>query len=152
MTMGWSVPVAEPDAAPEQARCRLCDRWGPATGDREGVRNGPVRWRDPLPGQLFDAVPRCLDHEACWRRVVESGDTWPVADGRDPRPILPTISAPDGAASTVEASPSDAAAATVVEDVAAPAPVGSDTGAGSGDPIPPAADDPADELDWGFGA
>ena len=45
-----------------------------------------------------------------------------------------TTSAPDGAASTAEASPSVAPAATVAEDVAAPAPVGSDTGAGSGDP------------------
>lgn len=39
-----------------------------------------VRWRDPLPGQPFGAIPRCVDRISCRARVEGRGDPWEVID------------------------------------------------------------------------
>jgi len=53
--------------------CLLCG----ATGD---VRVALVAWRQPLAGRRFEAVPRCMDHAGCHRRVAEQGEDWPLVE------------------------------------------------------------------------
>lgn len=65
-------------------RCVLCG----ATGD--DVKLALIRWReakiltvDDRPIRLwYTSEWRCRDVDACWRRVQDIGDEWPVADGR----------------------------------------------------------------------
>lgn len=146
MTAGWHVPQAEPDAAPELVRCRICDHWGPDSRDQDGVQTGPVRWFDPLPGKVFDAVPRCLDHEACWRRVTDAGDPWPVNDGR-PRGIRRPVPA-------VAEEPVVEPAAEYSSDHSSADPLEHDDLAEAAQPLLEdlKSSDQAGELDWGFGA
>ena len=56
------------------AICAIC-------GDKTDVVFGLVRWRDPLPGAVFDSAWRCKDRDACRRRTEAIGDLWPVDDG-----------------------------------------------------------------------
>ncbi len=46
-------------------------------------------FREPRFGPVA-SLPRCMDHEACRRRVIEGGETWPLASA-DERPafVLP---------------------------------------------------------------
>lgn len=64
------------------AICAIC-------GDRELVDFGLVRWRDPLPGAVFDSAWRCRDRMACRRRCEAIGDLWPI-DDKTP-PSTPTV-------------------------------------------------------------
>jgi hypothetical protein len=41
------------------------------------VRPVVVRWLD----DSFEAIERCRDREACYRRVEAKGRQWPVVDG-----------------------------------------------------------------------
>lgn len=84
MTEGWAVATGEPvaETAPATARCTICGHDGPAGGaSPDRVSMGPIRWRDALPGRLFDAGHRCADHGACRARCEAIGDAWPVEDG-----------------------------------------------------------------------
>lgn len=83
MTQGWATA---PEAAPETtATCTICGHVGPAWGDAaDRVTMGPIRWRDPLPGKVFDVGRRCADHKACRERCEAVGDLWPIEDGTPP--------------------------------------------------------------------
>ena len=64
---GWAL-----QSAPLQT-CILCGHEGP------DVRHGLIRWRD---GDPFGSGPRCKDRDACWQRVMDQDEDWPVDDGR----------------------------------------------------------------------
>lgn len=59
--------------------CLIC-------GDSESVRTSLVAWREPVGGRTFEAIPRCVDHDACQARVHEQGDTWPLWESGKRRP------------------------------------------------------------------
>lgn len=66
---GWAV------ATPTMRQCELCLRRAP------DVAVVLVKWRDPLPGQVFGKAARCRDHAACRKRVEGFGDVWAIDDG-----------------------------------------------------------------------
>lgn len=40
-----------------------------------------VRWIEPIGGQSFTSLPRCVDRVGCRARVEARGERWEVADG-----------------------------------------------------------------------
>lgn len=41
---------------------------------------GLVSWRNPVDGQQYGAVPRCVDRVACRARIEARGEEWEVED------------------------------------------------------------------------
>lgn len=54
--------------------CALCGNTNP------NIRVSLVEWIEPIEGQRWSAIPRCLDRKSCRERVEASGETWEVRD------------------------------------------------------------------------
>lgn len=62
----------------KSAVCQLCGQSG------TDVATAVVRWRPEFTtGRTFEAIPRCKDHRACQRRLVDIGDVWPLDEPWD---------------------------------------------------------------------
>jgi len=57
-----------------ETTCLICGANG------NDVRVGLVSWRNPVDGQRYSAIPRCIDRLACRSRVEANGDEWEVQD------------------------------------------------------------------------
>lgn len=73
--------------APERLPCVLC---GSETAE---TRLALVEWTEPVEGEGWSHVPRCVDRPACRLRVegpkpAGLGERWPLND-RTPAPELP---------------------------------------------------------------
>ena len=77
---------------PEPRACLLCGF--EATSETIWLR--PAWWREPLDGKWITTIPRCLDIDACRRRVEALGEPWPLLEaGEEPRSHgVATVSAP----------------------------------------------------------
>lgn len=77
--------MSEPAEAPVYPKSKpVCAICGNRTAAEVSYRL--IRWRDPLPGQVFDSAWQCLDRPACRERCAAIGDLWPV-DDKTPAPI-----------------------------------------------------------------
>lgn len=77
-------------------RYRACLLCGAETGQAIELRM--VRWREPMEGHEYDALPRCVAVEACRQRIWAAGGQWEVADGFPPRrePVAEPVAAVEG--------------------------------------------------------
>ena len=66
---------------PEPRACLLCGF--EATSETIWLR--PAWWREPLDGKWITTIPRCLDIDACRRRVEALAEPWPLLEaGEEP--------------------------------------------------------------------
>jgi hypothetical protein len=54
--------------------CALCGHTDPY------VKVGLVEWREPIDGQRWSAVARCLDRKTCRERVEAAGEPWELVE------------------------------------------------------------------------
>lgn len=57
----------------EPPTCELC---GNQRSGEVAVRL--IRWAKADPGMSYEHLHACRDHEACRRRVIDSGKEWPL--------------------------------------------------------------------------
>lgn len=70
---------------PEPRACSLCG------SETEPTAMSLVEWLEPIDGEIWSHVPRCVDRPACRARVelpkpAGLGEPWPVND-RTPAPV-----------------------------------------------------------------
>lgn len=56
--------------------CALCGQTD------QYVKLALVEWREPVEGQRFSAVARCLNRKECRARVEASGEAWEVMEAK----------------------------------------------------------------------
>jgi hypothetical protein len=77
----WWDTERELPVAPEPRTCLLCGL--EATSATIWLK--PAWWREPLDGREVTTIPRCLDIDACRRRVADAGERWLLLEtGEEP--------------------------------------------------------------------
>lgn len=76
---------------PDPRPCSLC-------GSETETVTALVEWLEPIDGQLWSSIPRCIERAACRARVelpkpAGLGEPWPV-DDRTPAPVRERQRAP----------------------------------------------------------
>lgn len=64
--------------------CVLCGH------EARDVSVGLVAWQKPVGRERFSAVPRCIQLDACRKRVEANGDAWEVREN-EPRSVRDLI-------------------------------------------------------------
>jgi hypothetical protein len=81
MTQPYWNTDRELPVAPEPRTCLLCGL--EATSATIWLR--PAWWREAIDGKWITTIPRCLDIDACRRRVADAGERWLLLEaGEEP--------------------------------------------------------------------
>jgi len=64
-------------------------------GNRGDVRLGLVEWREPVEGETWTSLPRCVDRQACRDRLEALGELWDLVDRTTGRVVVVVELPPD---------------------------------------------------------